>query len=480
VINPQANKECSLPADVDGQKYGEEKMKKILWTLVLTLAVTACDKKSENQGGVDSSGGDLSFMPFDEFQGLAKEVFNSEVSHILYRISHLRTTSNEADFQAPEVGLLLQNYKDQPNILKSTKLIVSPGPCIGDGVHRDGSANIEDSSICVSYPAFKRLNKRAAYGSLGILMIHEISHLLGLNEEQCVSLQKVLEKRHQQYNSLFLFDLDYLNRYEKDAIEIHLSLNKLSRQIAHGNPLKICSAQALTFEQLLILNSGSSGASTISGGEFKKIWPLWKKISEQISCEEDLPSFTLEQRKILLTEISELVGIMNRVSWLVQKFQHPSTVWADWRSENELRTLQQSFAEIITDPSAPIVAQIEKSRCEIRDLNSNEVIAQLHGREGINIPVPGLSPKAEAVVFVGDSQKWSLYLNFSVHGGYFIRSTRDGIHSNTYERMQMFYGPYLPTRKTILEFFSYHTIGAKEPINSVAPSARLEVECQYL
>jgi len=153
---------------------------------------------------------------------------------------------------------------------KSVKLKLQEQPCMYGEKPKQGSANIAENSICISIN--KLLEGEIAYSDvfkkvLG-LYVHELSHLVGLNEEEAELIQNLVESQTQNLradgNLIFLPGLYEETENAKDLLSL------IEENILTKDSASICGAVGLGL-------FGITDLSTILDVEQAKIYGSWSE-----------------------------------------------------------------------------------------------------------------------------------------------------------------------------------------------------------
>jgi hypothetical protein len=170
-----------------------------LLLVMACLVLGACQKKSDNQpsGGVDGSGGDLSYWDDKDLESWIKLTHKSHVRDFVHRLFLVKENSPEDLGQYRDLTeRFLGNDKDQllAEIDKvSYKLVQGRCSSSDNNGHKDSDGAYSAGTICLSYQTFKNMSYESLVPKLIIMSLHELAHMRGFSEEDAVRWQLVFD-----------------------------------------------------------------------------------------------------------------------------------------------------------------------------------------------------------------------------------------------------------------------------------------------
>lgn len=191
-------------------------------------------------GGIDGSGGNTIFSTKEDIsQALNKvKVDLPALIDELYREKTYNTLFDE------KARLFIDRfYAHTPTavyadeILANVKINLQDLPCSSREGQRAGSAlgNLQNGEICLSAEKLKMIPTDSLSDEMTALLFHELSHLVGFNEEEALSLQKFALDKYLTKKALFsnpsiVYD-DITCRSEQERISARVLLNSLGQRI---------------------------------------------------------------------------------------------------------------------------------------------------------------------------------------------------------------------------------------------------------
>ena len=189
-------------------------------------------------GGIDGSGGNTLFSTKEDiFQALAKA--KVDLPALLDDLNKEKTYNTLFDEKARLFIDLF--YKQTPavvyadEILANVKINLQDMPCASREGQRAGSAlgNLQNGEICLSTEKLKMIPTDSLSDEMTALLFHELSHLVGFNEEDALSLQKFVLDKYLSKKALFsnpaiVYD-DITCRNEQERISARVLLNSLGQ-----------------------------------------------------------------------------------------------------------------------------------------------------------------------------------------------------------------------------------------------------------
>lgn len=166
-------------------------MKKQICLLALGFILSACQAKptSHAQGGVDGSGGDTVGTQYATFKWHGSSLIKL-MDRSLARIEKL---SNQ---RAGNLDPIVAEYGDPKRKARQTlqrvRWVFSETNCSSAGGDKGGSASVANLEICLGYESFKHMSEEQTSLQMLALAHHELSHLIGFNEQEAVLLQERL------------------------------------------------------------------------------------------------------------------------------------------------------------------------------------------------------------------------------------------------------------------------------------------------
>jgi hypothetical protein len=173
------------------------------WALMagFALSIIACSKSDKNQGdknqngGVDGSGGELSYFTYDSFADWLKTEHPAYVRDVVYRLVLIRKSALD-DFQFHEdlaSRFFGPNLDQLVNSVAKVKFVAARGACPSSNHPAGDAAFYPDGTICLSYNAFKNFPLEVMFKKMLVMSMHEISHLRHFSEDEAVQWQLMFE-----------------------------------------------------------------------------------------------------------------------------------------------------------------------------------------------------------------------------------------------------------------------------------------------
>jgi hypothetical protein len=174
-------------------------------------------------GGVDGSGGKLSFIDGNSFEDWVVQEHKFYVRDLVHRLVQIRThTPTAMDSIGPESAALAsrffgENPSDIQKLADSLTYYAVAGACpAANHVSSDASVS-SDGRVCFSYRAFRNLSVRDAVPRLLAMTMHELSHLRGFNEAEATSWQLAFERGSLGRGTILTFNENY--RLTKETLK---------------------------------------------------------------------------------------------------------------------------------------------------------------------------------------------------------------------------------------------------------------------
>ena len=224
---------------VTRSKFMNTLSKRILTVIISSMVVIGCNKAKDNKsnnGGVDGSGGDTVKISIEKFKSEYSRL-PTVLPTIKSRLE-LMVQRNDIDnsFVVRFIDLLNKSRLDQS--LSKLNWHLENDYCFGDGEKRAASADLNTNTICISYKPFSQMSESEFETQLRAISLHELSHLVGFNEEEAVKLQDFL------FNSLSWVLNEYpqsLFYYADNDIEMAtLLVLEIEKAYADNNKTELC------------------------------------------------------------------------------------------------------------------------------------------------------------------------------------------------------------------------------------------------
>lgn len=459
-------------------------MKKIFLIIFTLLSLSSCqqDEKTvthtiikevpaeNDSGGMDSSGGDTIIsnksVVEDEIQALAHnaaEVFyRLSLEYLivskpklidLYGENGLKTLEKFFDLDGHSFEDVLQRIKNNEINLEIEKNNFCKSNFGKD--HKAGSAtgNIENGTICLSIPALQRNNPEALTDQVIALFFHELGHLIGMDEAEAESLQRIVLRGqnfliHNPLNkSEFNSYIKVLNGAFKARDEKFFereSVNSICREIN---------------KTIVAVNKLEVYASIDESRYFDRRFPTYissdifslSTLMKQINGFCSLPmsnSSNLERgdRTALMARAPKLYTLLSTISARVERYLHPLR---DQDSLKNHQLLFSSYQTVNADSFEEFVkAEIGKNipqECLLQPLNHNLSFFPL-GKPGgypagsVGCRLPSKNPDS----YYDDYVDIPVYWNPKEKLPYFIRREIDRLFKDKIIELKM-QGSYFAT-----------------------------------
>lgn len=191
-------------------------------------------------GGIDGSGGNTIFSTKEDIsQALNKaKVDLPALVDELYKEKTYNTLFDE------KARLFIDRFYPHTQIavyageiLANVKINLQDVPCVSREGQRAGSAsgNLQNGEICLSTEKLKMIPADSLSEEITALMFHELSHLVGFNEEDALNLQKFVLDKYLSKKALFsnpsILYGDITCRSEQERISARVLLNSLGQHI---------------------------------------------------------------------------------------------------------------------------------------------------------------------------------------------------------------------------------------------------------
>lgn len=180
---------------------------KFIWILIPTLILSiSCGKNnsSKPQGGQDSGGGDTLGSTNKEIYTALKnkhQIFN-ELQELIFSIplkfppntpiNELKGFEEEWYFKFSSANIDLFNIVGN--------LIVKDDCYDKYGEQKTASVSNheEDGGICISINKLSKVSSNSLYKEITLILIHEISHLIGYEEDGAVKMQNFMKEKYEE------------------------------------------------------------------------------------------------------------------------------------------------------------------------------------------------------------------------------------------------------------------------------------------
>lgn len=203
--------------------------------LCLTISLSACQKPSDSKGsaaatpaspktpaapptesggGIDGSGGDVLQSTLEQVQKAFDESINN-LDQTIYAIHRMHKLDQETyDYMFEKgahtlVGAFLdpkRTNESSPEMADSIaqgkiRILAKNEDCKTSDASHDGSAigDHKSGTICLSLTRLQKIPVKSLNEEIFLLLIHELSHLSGFNENQAVALQKLFSRNPNLY-----------------------------------------------------------------------------------------------------------------------------------------------------------------------------------------------------------------------------------------------------------------------------------------
>lgn len=219
----------------------------LLLLFFFQILLASCTQKKivqadEQNGGIDSSGGDPIVSTEDEVRAALKDIHTLS-SEALFRLSlefmllskeTINSLYGEGSFQALKEFFEAKNFASDRVFKKIINQEIAldvkeNSSCVGDNSHHTASArgSFPGGEICFSIPSLRTLPSETLREQVAGLYLHEIGHLFGLEEESAQKIQSIILKGRR-----------YLVPLKGEADEFIGYADRISSLILHSNILK--------------------------------------------------------------------------------------------------------------------------------------------------------------------------------------------------------------------------------------------------
>jgi hypothetical protein len=217
------------------------------------------------------------------------------------------------------------------------RINVSKTACIHNGVAKDGSAKndlLQDGNskigageICISASRLEQLSPRDLNADLFPLILHELGHLYGLNEESALALQWIARARVEhlinlswEYQGSVIQSTDGIIQKNRSTVGVIRSgLERFKKDIATGN---LDSGEIREVSAIVYQNVSRAMSSLL---EIQKLWEKNSVLAPEEPSQED---FFLPIPKSLRTVRNELI------EWDKGAAEYHHTIWFPMNPQN--------------------------------------------------------------------------------------------------------------------------------------------------
>lgn len=287
---------------------------------VLSIGLTACKSNNNSQpvtGGVDGSGGDLSYIVDESFQDWVTNDHHFYVRDLIHRLFLIQKNSPQDFGTQPKLAsdFLSIGEDELQKLAASIRYQVVPSYCSSSNHGSSDAAVTPDGKICFSYLAFKNLGLQTFIPKLLSLTMHELAHLRNFSEADAQTWQLLFERGRLGKKTILSFNEDYritrkmLSNIISDAVVFGEYIISTSESLNKSACVKLGGVQARVSDILFYYQNLPSYLRDELDREI--ITPFYG-----ISCESD-------SKVMMMSKLEKILAGVNKIEQKIENFENP-------------------------------------------------------------------------------------------------------------------------------------------------------------
>jgi hypothetical protein len=355
------------------------------------------DSKKLPYGGVDGSGGNLSFFDQQSMQEWLVNEHPYYVRDLIHRLEQIRKNSPK-DFDRIPNNLPLRFLGDSPGevqkIADKVSYQIVSGSCLGtNGKWADASVSA-DGRICFSYRSFQNLSLEDLVRKLLTMTMHELSHLRGFSEEDATAWQLAFERTYLGAQTILTFN--QIHRQNKDTLEklttkISWALDTLIDRKSDSKE-NACRYLAMADDRAFDLYRGlaNSTPSFIVDYIFAKVTRPLHQVEENCRKKSELE---------LADRLASILGSLNGLALKIEAYESPictgelcvGTRFTKTRYLGDVLLRWQARKSEFVSGRPYSIANVDSVTCQLIDITDNKSVELKKNEQG-HYNLEGLYP----------------------------------------------------------------------------------------